>query len=422
MNEELIAVCPHYIGSLKYYDKLFLPLLKENIEMIYLFRNNNEMEEYCKVNNRKYHIINQKSTWEPLYRYRIKKEVREFIKKWKPKLVLQTNDMHVYNDIIVKVAKRFKILTLVLPWATTTPEEYNFKLRQIKEYKYLSKLSKTQIIKMNFYNNIFKIINYPIFIIMGVYSNHKLSLGQGDSDLVGVINKYSKNLLIKQGVNEKKIKILGLLHFDDTLNAKNQSIANLRKKFKLKESEVSIVYFSQPFYKKDLSFLTLEAQLNFLENLIAIISEFYKEKRKNYKLFIKLHPAEELNDYERFSNMNDIQIIKDADNIELILASDFCISFMSTVILSVIALEKPILSLNILGLEAIEIGAKVAGVKECINTWDELKINLDKLEDCEYSTLDNVDYDMLILDGKCYYRTINLIKNMVRITKLRINS
>ncbi|MFX1391960.1 MAG: CDP-glycerol glycerophosphotransferase family protein [Promethearchaeota archaeon] len=427
MNNDLIVVCPHYIGVLKYYDKLYLPLLKENIEIIYLFRIRKnrkleiikEMENYCKTNNRKYYIINQEYTWEPLYRYKIKKEIKEFIKKWNPKLILQPDDMHFINDIIVKVARKSKIMTMVLQWATSTPEEYTLKQHKDKELRALRGMTKSEIIRMNIFTKILKIVNYPFYRILGVYTNHKLSFGQGDSDVVGVINIYSKNLFIKQGVNGKKIRVLGLLDYDDALKDKNKPISDLINKYNLRKAEVIIVYFSQPFYKKDFLYFTLEKQLEFLEDLIKFLDKFYTNIGKNYNFFIKLHPIEKLKDYERFMNKKNIIVIEKGDNNELILLSDYCISFMSTVILSIILLQKPILSLNFFDLEDIEIGAKVVGIEKCINSWDEFKLYLKQLENNNYSILNNVNNDMIINDGKCYYRIINLIKKMVNFSKFK---
>ncbi|MHA1438601.1 MAG: hypothetical protein ACTSPD_13595 [Promethearchaeota archaeon] len=325
-DKDYIFVVPHYINSLKYYDNLYDNLIDQNIEIVYLFKNNKEIENYLKNNKRKFEILNYHHSRkieiliEPFLRYRLKKELINLFKKCKPKLVIQTNDSHPFNDVIVKVAKKFKILTLVLGWAVTGPEKLDFRNKKIKKDKILENSSIFRFIINKVFIIYLKLVHSLFHKFFGVYSNHKLSLAQGDSDIVGVINEFTKRLLIKQGIAPKKIRVVGHLHFDYALNfLKNHSAEKFREKYNLDGSQKAIVYFSQPFYTKDINILTFQEQLDYLKRLINNIENYYKQRKKKYHLFIKLHPVENIDAYKELHNNDNVTIISNADIHELIL-------------------------------------------------------------------------------------------------------
>jgi hypothetical protein len=424
MDRNLIFIVPHYINSLRYYDKLHKPLLEESIKVIYILRSHGKMEEFCKENKRKYEILPYRIKhkfrllFEPYSRYFFKKEVEKIISKYKPNLIIQTNDMRLYNDIIVKVAKKFKIMTMGLQWAVTALEQFYFINRDNKQLKNIStKNILSDTIKNLFYKFI-EIVYLPLFILTGTYSNHKQSLAQGDSDAFGVINKYTKMLLIKQGVDFQKISVVGSLHFDDALDTiKTKSNEILRKQFKANDSDVIITYFSQPFYKKDITILNLVEQLNYVSALIDNIHDFFYSIEKSYKLIIKLHPVEDLADYTTFSNRENVVILDQANNYDLILLSDLCISQHSTTLQAAIIMKKPIISLNILKLDATNILSKVLGIKSTTDSWEMFNENLKLLESTNYSHFENINHNQIISDGECYQRTIRLIKKLIRISR-----
>jgi hypothetical protein len=378
------------------------------------------MIDFCIENERLYEILDIRSQYkvklffEPFDRYLFKKKIENFINKYEPKLIIQPNDTNVYNDLIVKIAKKKKIKTLGLQWAVTAQEEFYFKNRFTKNLKNIKGIPLYRIVLNNFLNKFFGILHFPLLHFLGVYSNHKLSLGQGNSDAFGVINKFTKNLLIKQGVNERKLIIIGSLHYDDALKTSRfKSKSDLREKYKIANNDISIVYFSQPFYKKDITILSLNDQLNYLDDLIKNIESFFKEKSKNYKLIIKLHPAESLEDYQIYVKRENVILLEHTDNYELLLLSDLCISQHSTILQAAIVMRKPIISLNILDLEATRILSKVIGIKKTINSWAEFKEALEILEDSNYTSLNNISFDNVIIDERSYYRIKKLIKTLI---------
>lgn len=419
LEKDIIVISPHYINSLKYFDKLYDCLISENIEIIYFFPNNKEMEKYCKENHRNYEIIGFEYftkfllAFEPYFRFKLKKELEGFFKRVKPKLIILYNDVNVFNNIIVRVAHRFKRTVLILQWAVTAPEELYFMNRKRKLLNSLGEKSRFQLAIKDVNGKLSRMITFPISHLLGVYQNHKQSFGQGDSDFIGVINKFTKDLLIRQGVNKNKIKVVGSLHYDDALNVRNKSLNEIKRKYDVEKSKVLIVFFSQPFYVKDITILSLGEQLSYTEDLIKNIDNFYKDINIDYKLIIKLHPAENLKDYKNLLKYKNIKLNIDADNYELIHISNLCISQHSTVLQLALILKKPVISLNILGFQGIKIGSNIIGIKNCITSWKEFVQTLNILEDNNYSSLNNVEYDRVISDGACYSRIVNLIKSIV---------
>ena len=137
------------------------------------------------------------------------------------------------------------------------------------------------------------------------------------------------------------------------------------------------------------------------------------ELPRNYKLIIKLHPAESLEDYQIYVKSENVILLEHADNYELILLSDLCISQHSTILQAAIVMRKPIISLNILDLEATRILSKVIGIKKTINSWAEFKEALEILEDSNYTSLNNISFDNVIIDERCYDRIKKLIKTLI---------
>ncbi|MBD3211016.1 MAG: hypothetical protein GF311_00270, partial [Candidatus Lokiarchaeota archaeon] len=243
------------------------------------------MIEYCKRKQRKFEIVNlsKKKRLEnlifPFFKNKFRKEIYNFLLDIKPKLIIQPNDAHFYNDTIVKMAKEIDIPILVLQWAATAPEDIYIKIKEIKALEPNNRKTILEKLKDHFMS-IFKfLVHNPIENLLRLNINHKISLGQGNSDKVGVINEYTKNLLFKQGVDEKKIIVVGSLNFDDIIKIsyQTQKVKELERKLDKKNDMVIITYFSQPFYKKDLNFLTLEEQLVHLNKIYDFLNNFYSQ-------------------------------------------------------------------------------------------------------------------------------------------------
>ena len=62
---------------------------------------------------------------------------------------------------------------------------------------------------------------------------------------------------------------------------------------------------------------------------------------------------------------------------------------------------------------------KTIGIKKTCLNWDDLLSSLDELYAKNFEPLDNVLEDRSIKDGKCYERTIDFIKSLIKQTNFK---
>ena len=319
------------------------------------------------------------------------------IDRLKPDLIIQQNDMHFFENEIVNQAKKRNISTLLIQWAFTGPEKDYFE-NKVKK-KLFNKNSNPLKFKIK---EVTASINNFLNSLLGLTFTNKLSIAQGDSDKVSVINKFTKDLLIKQGVDSNKIIITGHLDYDP-------AIMNRRKKERNKIFK--ILYISQPFYGKDLKRIKFDQQMKYIRKLYSYIDKVFR----NYCFYIKLHPAENIEDYISMKKISNIKIKTDFDKDIQIANADLIITSHSTsLIMCVISSNKPILTLNILNIPEADRGYKRIGLDDqIIKNWDELEVALKKASDNPAGFIREANKYLLITDGKCRKRIINLITKMV---------
>jgi hypothetical protein len=392
------------LGSLKYFDKLYSELANNNCEVIYGFWQNNEyinkMIEYCEETNRKYYGLNYQG--ELFFnRMRYRSSVKKMLDKLKPDMVIQTNDMHFFQNEIVHQAKERKIPTLAIQWAFTAPEELHMRSKQRNQNLDGTTVSKIEkVIKENiFYIN--KIVNK----LLGLEYGDKLSIAQGDSDKVAVINEYSKDLLIKQGVNKEKIVITGHLDFDN-------AVANTQSNTVTKSDNIKILYISQPFYVKDLKRVTLTEQIEYVKKIYSSVDNLFD----NYRLYLKLHPAECIEDYSSLNDLPNLVLKENFDKEISINNSDLVISSSSTLVMSAISAKKPVITLNILNIPEVEDGLIIMGIEDqIVNSWEHLHQYLQLFKENPKRLIRKINPYFLLTDGLCKRRTIDLILGMIQI-------
>lgn len=407
-----IIIQPHHLTVLEYFDKMYYHLLLEGIHVIYVFRFNIEMINYCLKNNRNYEILDFKyGMYNPLSRYKFKLSIIKLFINYNIRLVVQYNDSIVYNGMITDVAKKLNITTMVLQWALLLPEDLHKYRKENIRYNKIKNMSYMSLCK-NVCTEILHILYIPIYKLMQTYFNEMFSFGKGNSDVIAVINQYSKDLLIKEGI-ESKICVVGSFDFDDIQNIKYEKIHELKNKLCINDSEIIISYFSQPFAIDELKILSKWEYEKYILTMIYFISQYYKSRDINYKLIIKVHPRDNI-DYNRFMEYFDNVIIVTGNcNNELIYISKFIIGHYSTTMRIPMILNKPVISINTFELQQLDIGAKSLGIKDIVHTWVDFGRVLQVLTNNNYSSLSNIDYSRIITDGKCYERIIKLIKELI---------
>lgn len=398
-----IIIFSHYLGALKYFDKLYDKLTEEGHEIIYGFWRDDKylksMIKYCQENNRKYYALHYKIDFF-VYKYIYRNSVKKMLDTLKPDLIIQTNDMYFFQNEIVNQAKKRNISTLVIQWAFTGPERIyidsknrNKPSNEKDGEKIKAKLKKIIISKNKIFNKFLR-LEY----------NNKLSIAQGDSDRVSVINEYSRDLLIKQGVDKEKIVITGHLDFDN----KSEGGENLKG---IKNEKTKILYISQPFYGKDLERITLNQQIEYIKKIYNYVDTLFDK----YCFYIKLHPAEDKKDYYQLRKMKNLRIKTNFDSEIQIINADLVISSHSTLLMSAISFKKPIITLNILKIPESESGLKRMGIDDnIIYDWKELEKALRAFIKNPKKYIRKPNQYLLVTDGKCKKRMIGLITEMMK--------
>ncbi len=157
-------------------------------------------------------------------------------------------------------------------------------------------------------------------------------------DKTAVFGNYFKKILFKEGnYPAGKVVVTGQPRFDILYeNRKDYSKKNIYKKLGIGNGKKLAVYASQPM-KSDLN-----------TAFSAVIRTF--KKLKDVKLIVKLHPSDDPSPYKTILQELKYEAIisKNIDLHELIICSDLLISVHSTVILEALALEKPVIQLNLM--------------------------------------------------------------------------
>ena len=156
-------------------------------------------------------------------------------------------------------------------------------------------------------------------------------------DKTAVFGNHFGNLLVKYGnYNPNKIVVTGQPRMDIFFEQKaNYSKKDLYKKLGIGAGKKLIVYASQPFEEE--SRTTISALVKALKHL------------RNVKLIVKLHPGENPSPCKTLlKELNyDAIISKYIDLYEIFICSDLLVCIQSTVILEALALEKPVIQLNL---------------------------------------------------------------------------
>jgi hypothetical protein len=384
------------------------------------------MIQYCKENKRKFCFIN---TYENnlfyyyipfIYRKLVLHKIILAFQKYQPVAFIQNNDTNIFQDMCVRISKMSNTPSIVIQWANTAPEKFYEYMRRKKilKIKYRNKL--TRLLREHLYK-----LYDPIDKLLGIHSNMKnKSLGQGNSDYIFVINEYSRDLLIIQGINPKKIEITGLLHFDDVIKVIDKSREDIMNNWQIDYRKKVLVYFTQPFYRKDIALISKKKQLNFINNLVQNISKICRKHQINHHLIIKVHPAENIEDYLFLNSESDLSIFFNKNNEELIHISDVILGHFSTVLQSAMVLSKPIVALDFIDelSNVLKYRIRNLGLQYICQSWDELDLFFSKpLSMAQTGSKMFFQKNRIIDDGKCYQRTLDCIKKIIEKKNLQKN-
>jgi len=253
--------------------------------------------------------------------FKIKPQIKNYLSKEKPDLIVLGTDMGFIERLIIKKAKLRNIRTVLI--------QHGWLFRLLSPHFY----EIGDFLKYHIRNVVRFFLERINFDYLG--TGH---FGKGGCDIVMVFGEGTRNRLIKTGVPDEKIIVVGNPVFDNGLDKKNNDT-------------ISQKHFPKPLISIFTTAILADlrdtkAHLAQMEEVQCILSLLKKHFKDDVQIMIKLHPREDLRDYSRFINMG-YAVEKDLDSLIAIRMSDLVITSMSSIFLESIFLGKPLLITNI---------------------------------------------------------------------------
>ncbi len=366
MEKNKLLLTPHYIGSLKYFEKL-IPYLKDKYEIAFLFtpkaRQNllPEMISYCQEKNYSYYLIEKYQANKlfkiiPFY-YPIrqtidyKKQVGRLLTDKTIKKIISVFDTDFYSYHLLKTANKKEIETMVLQWSLTIPGKFKKRKPGLGRKIY------------------FGLVNLILKPIIGTMPTGLGKLAGGSSQKFGVINQKAWQMFKELGIPKKKMAIVGYLDF--ALAQQSFDKQALAQKHQVNLDKKNIVIFSTPFNTKDIVLFSDSQQLDYFKKIILGIRQVFSPAEAN--ILLKIHPAENIELYQPLKKLGVKLFGKQTNNFELTALSDLYLCHHSTTNFIPMAMNKQAIFLNLIQSPYIERTKAYNGIKKFISSQDEFK-------------------------------------------------
>lgn len=171
-----------------------------------------------------------------------------------------------------------------------------------------------------------------------------------------VMDNYSKQQIINEGIQEERILVFGQPYFEYLFNysqKENQKKFLITKnEFKIHNNELVITYISEPIMLSYPKLYLGYDEKTIFDSLKEALEKLVIYKNQKVCLIVKIHPREDsisYNDIVNDFNNDDIRIIIDQDNniFDIIMVSDLICGMSSMALLEAKILQKPIISIQI---------------------------------------------------------------------------
>ncbi|NFG60641.1 hypothetical protein [Clostridium sp. CMCC3677] len=206
-----------------------------------------------------------------------------------------------------------------------------------------------------------------------------------------VMDNYSKEQMIKEGIPEDKILISGQPYFDYLISKKetisDKVIKDFRKIIGFDMEDYIITYASEPLSKTYGESDTSEhywgySERSIFKEFINVLNQVRQKTNRKIGLIIRLHPKEDENNYnDLIDNINDnisILIDKKLDGFKLICTSNLICGMSSMFLIESAVLGKSIISMQMgLNRDNPFILDKIGAVKSILYT-KELEEKIEK--------------------------------------------
>jgi len=382
-----LVFMPHYIGSLKYFERLS-PFLEIKYEILFFpilpiqyadTRFYKEMIQYCESKGIK---IFKRSEFKPASFLKyipgyallkqaelFKNDLKLFFENKNIQKIVAVNDTGFPLDYFFLQARKKGIETMVLQWALISPGQDSAPHKQSSRIRILAHRFKRAM---------------SIFLkrkLLEVVMREKLDIvkhfvGNGSAERFGVINKKNFDYLKLRGIPEEKMSIVGYLDFYTAEKVKRELYTDtvlkkeIAKKYSINTNKKNIILFTSPYNTKEVTILDDQAQCAYFKDILDTVREILPPD--DFDLSVKIHPAENINTYEPLIKEG-VKIHVIADNSELIGLSDLYLAESTTVNFIPIIMSKDCIFTNFLNLSLVELTKESFAIKKFITDKEEFK-------------------------------------------------
>ncbi|MBF0522464.1 MAG: hypothetical protein HQL24_05340 [Candidatus Omnitrophica bacterium] len=301
---------------------------------------------------------------------------KKIIAQYNPKIIFTPVSTQTLSRAVINLANKRGIPTLSIQRTATYYRFFSQRwLEYIKERE-----GKKSFNMMNYCREKRLAWNRAVYRILGelwgvVYREPKC-LGDGEEKFFLVIGERHKMLFFQEGVRPKsKMVVVGFLEHDqfykDGVLNKEPMRTNARNILGLKTQEKVILII--------IPSVGLSRCPELYDSNTYIVKTVLESVPENFKVIVKLHPQTRNNDLDP-EVLKHPKIIEDKglETLELLCASDFFISYYSTMNLNAIALDINMLTANISGIFSQEMCEHIGGGLHA-SSKEEFKPLLDQL-------------------------------------------
>lgn len=381
-SKPLLFLVPHYVGSLKYFEKL-LPHLTDRYEVRFLIifgrKSFSDMKNFAEQNKLPFTAINHPrhnplSKFIPFYitvknSRHYAKEVERLLDSSRPAKIIGTNDQGFYMAYLMEKAGERNIDTRVLQWALTYPGQRILPKKEIAlSRKIIYRFGKPLYVKIrNFFRN-------AALGRRDAWS--KGMIGAGRAKRFGVINEQAKEFFIARGLPEEKITVVGYLDFylsekmKEELSRDKNKRRILADKYGINPARRNIIFYSTPFNRKDTAILNDQEQKENTEKVIDTIRKICP--LTDFDILFKPHPSETAEQYE-YLKRYEVKFMNPTWNNNILIGlSDLYVAGVSTTNFIPLVMGKDAIFVNMAKLPQVESARSFFGIKKFIADEKEL--------------------------------------------------
>ncbi|RXP45917.1 hypothetical protein EC396_15130 [Lutibacter sp. HS1-25] len=276
--------------------------------------------------------------------------IKKVIEVEKPDVILILNLSFIFDRAIVNICKKIGIKLIFLAHGKLVSVE---SVAEVKSN--LNKDIRTNISRVFRKKNFLVLINYfsslktggkfisSFKMIKGIVANPSGYLTMPnydkelDADLILLYTNEDKRLYNERfGFPKDKIKVVGNPEIFEIINTPTQVKNLFLRDIGFNENDNYVLYLDDGLVCGNI--WTKEEWYNHLKEILNEINIL------GYKLIIKLHPREDLNNHLKFFNENNILALKNIDFKNSIIHSEAVISHYSTTILFSLVFNKKVIS------------------------------------------------------------------------------